>query len=869
MRRYVSFLFCVSYWQSRVYLLLVLVCLTLAGLGEMPQSSAGWVLPIPQPIYAPLKKKLTKGDRRRRERLRRRKQQRNAIYQAVANHNAALTWQVPLLRTLFLGLGFLIIEPKWFFLSAVPYLVWLLQLFSIRYPLVGQQPEYKAAKSFGRLIETTLILAISSFFLWQSALYLFGLTSSNAVLGAAGVVSVSGGSSKVSLETMTDSRGNKYLKARLSGSFELSVEASDSFRRRLLIIFLRLLEDPDYKRGSRPTRDGRTPFVTGPAISEAYSVQKSKISRWERYWLDGDWRRLLSERAPDVLTLELQDQIVATFAKFPWWGLSQVHHYLNQQEIKVSHRQVRQAAEESGFLKLRQELRKKYVISPENFRPRDECLVQQLLKTNQQLIEQLEKGDSLPQQLEIEIGELNQLANELAIQPVPLLRALPFMLRVQQLLFGSWEMITDEAVCCIYCGSCNVCRKSRKPRIKTYTDDSGQIQQVEVYRYYCRNPECDKGSFTNLPPNLLPHSPYTFTRHMLAVQLYGWVGGNYRRSAQALGVSSVTVYRWVSAFGDQLLPVAALFGVIRCSGAIGVDEKFVLVPKNNKPKSKMSRWMYLYVAVDCYTYDLLHIQLYRYRNEASARAFLLELRAKGYKPKVVVTDLWEKYNSLISEIFPHATHQECIFHALKALQKKIKDVYGSDYKENSPEAVDLKQKIYRIFDARTKRTALKRYQEVINLRKEYVEQNRESEAIFTFLETHWPRLIPAIESQIIPRTNNTAELVIRRFDQHYQNFCGFDNFESAKQYVAVFEKLYRFTPFSQDAQPHLRGRCPLEVAGYDVSQMPMATICAGLSPQWSSKTSDESDEGSPEVGLEALSVFQGVVETAEDLVPSL
>ena len=595
-------------------------------------------------------------------------------------------------------------------------------------------------------------------------------------------------------------------------------------------------------------------------------MQKSKISRWERYWCKADWRRLLSERAVEVLTLELKDQSVKTLAKCPWWGLEKVHHHLNQQGIKVSHRQVRQAAEESGFLKLRQELRKKYVISPENFRPRDECLVQQLLQTNKQLIEQLETSNSLPQQLEIEISELNQLANELAIQAALPPRTLPFMLRVQKLLFGSWEMITDEAVCCIYCGSCEVCRKSRKPRIKKYIDENDQIHEVEVYRYYCRNPECDKGSFTNLPPNLVPYSPYTLTRHQLAIQLYGWVGGNYRRCGSALGVSSVTVYRWVSAFGVQLLPIGALFGVIRCTGAIGIDEKFVLVPKNDKPKSKMSRWMYLYVAVDCYTYDLLHIQLYRYRNEASARAFLLELRAKGYKPKVVVTDLWEKYDSLIAEIFPHATHQECIFHALKALQKKIKDVYGSDYKESSPEAVLLKQKIYRIFDARTKRTALKRYHEVINWREEYVEQNSSSEVIFTFLEEHWKRLIPAIESQIIPRTNNTAELVIRRFDQHYQNFCGFENIESARLYVAVFEKLYRFTPFSQDAQAHLRGRCPLEVAGLDVSQMSMKAICRGLSPQWPSETSDSANV---KIALEAVLTTSEVVETAHSLVPSL
>jgi hypothetical protein len=38
---------------------------------------------------------------------------------------------------------------------------------------------------------------------------------------------------------------------------------------------------------------------------------------------------------------------------------------------------------------------------------------------------------------------------------------------------------------------------------------------------------------------------------------------------------------------------------------------------------------------------------------------------------------------------------------------------------------------------------------------------------------------------------------IWRFDQHYQNFCGFDTLETAQQYLGVFEKVYRFTPFPQ------------------------------------------------------------------------
>jgi len=70
-------------------------------------------------------------------------------------------------------------------------------------------------------------------------------------------------------------------------------------------------------------------------------------------------------------------------------------------------------------------------------------------------------------------------------------------------------------------------------------------------------------------------------------------------------------------------------------------------------------------------------------------------------------------------------------------------------------------------------------------------------AVFATLEAHWPTLINGIESDLIPRTNNTVELVIRRFDQHYQNMCGFESVETASVFLGVFEKVYRFTPFSR------------------------------------------------------------------------
>ena len=84
------------------------------------------------------------------------------------------------------------------------------------------------------------------------------------------------------------------------------------------------------------------------------------------------------------------------------------------------------------------------------------------------------------------------------------------------------------------------------------------------------------------------------------------------------------------------------------------------------------------------------------------------------------------------------------------------------------------------------------------------------------------------------------ELVIRRFDQHYQSFCGFESIETARRFLAVFEMVYRFTPFAKynkkdkERPPDQRigGKCPLELAGYEVHKLPIAQICRGQLLGW-------------------------------------
>ena len=521
-----------------------------------------------------------------------------------------------------------------------------------------------------------------------------------------------------------------------------------------------------------------------------------------------------------------------------------MYQHLRQQGVAVTEPQVQQAVQHSGWQRLQQTLSTRYDLRGPVLALRDGWLVGQLLGQVRELLGRLEAGQPLPAEVRTTLADLTTLASAAGAPPSPV-KALPWLLRVAQVLWGDWQAVTDGPVRCPACGSDQVGRKSAQPRQKQYYDATGQVCTVAVYRYYCRNLQCDQGSFTNLPPGLLPYSRYRTETHLLAVQRYAWGYSTYRRTGAALGVASLTAWRWVNAWGYDLLPVAALFGLVKSSGVVGVDEKYVLVPKNDKPAGKMRRWMYVYLAVDVWTYDLLHIAIYPNNDQDSAEAFLLALRAKGYHPQVVVTDLRQDYGLVIAQVFPQAAHHECLFHALQQAQQHVKAAYGPDYAQQYPAAVQLKQQIYRIFDADTLTLATERYTAVLARRQDDVQARPEAGVIFDFLERHWPRLANSIGSSLIPATNNTVERVIGRFDQHYQNFCGFESIADAQRYLAVFEKLYRFTPFSPDAQPTIRGKCPLQLAGYDISQLPMTTLCAGLSIVWPVQTQEAARVPSP------------------------
>lgn len=804
---------------------LVLVSiLTLALLGQMPDSQAGWLTTPARLPGLPTPKPCRKGQDSPLSVL---------VRLRSLGRYMVRSWHQALLRSLLLAVLWSVSGRQGpVLLVGWPWLLWLWQAVAAGWPELWQWPAWRGGR----------------WLLWQGQRLLWvgylGLAlrqvrpvagEESAFWGPAQGLLLGLGCQYCDQEgswvEVTRQEDGSY-EATLCGHFSLRVAGDDPFRTRLLMLFLRGLDAPGQRRGSRRTREGRMPFVRQQQLSAWFHLPQPDISRIEGYWQRGAWPELLGQGTPEILTPELIRRVVSVCATFPHWKQEAVYRHLQGQGVAISRRQVRQAWEQSGWSVLCQELERRYHWTPETFRLHEAWLVQELLGQVQRLEECLETGQAPPAEERVTLADLQALLTEVGIELQPPLKALPWLLQVERVIFGQWQAVEDDTIRCPDCGSSHIVRKSRKPRLKRFYDAEGNLQELAVYRYYCRNQGCSRGSFTHFPPGLVPYSRHRLEVHLLAVQAYAWSYSTYRRVGEALQISEMTVYRWVSAWGYQLLPMAALFGVVRSSGVVGVDEKYVLVPKNDKPEGKMRRWMYVYLAVDVYTYDLLHIAIYPHNTRSSAHAFLLALRAKGYHPQVVVTDLRRDYGPVIAQVFPRAQHHECLFHAEQEISRYLRETLGHDYAQQHPEAEQVRAEVVQVFQVQTKRMAENRYQALLARREAVTQVEPTLVWLFEFLEQHWPHLVNSVENDLIPATNNATEMVIRRFDQHYQNFCGFESIESAQLYLGVFEKLYRFTPFSEDARPKIRGKSPLQLAGYDLSRMPMPWLCQGYSLEW-------------------------------------
>lgn len=751
----------------------------------------------------------------------RRRRYRRSLTRVLGLRGGVLCCRLALMATLLLWSGWTASYPRAWALLSLPALDFLFASLPLLRPDVLKAPVYPyLVRGAGDLYRGTLI-----------ALFLAGLSLEDSNIWAMVIGGTVRSADGATAQGWIDEDGTWHLE--MEGHTIIGYKPRNAFEERILLVLLRQIRTPE----STPKR----PFLRQEWLAGWYDTHQEHISRWQKYAREDGLEKLKGEHEGWVVTPEIQQAITNIWYPNFWLSASKVRerllaagHIASPDDISVPN--IHYVAQKTGFAEVRRVLREMFRFSADGPVWRDDVLINRVFELNEQLMTLLQEENKLTPQLTLEADALRE---GLHVPPPRPKKRLPCAYQLQHALFGQWEEVDDGSIRCPHCGSQLVSRKENEPRRKKYHDPvTREWREAEGYRCYCYNPDCERETFTTYPDGVRLHSTWTVDMVIWGVMVYMGMRTTYRLAAKAVGVSHATLWRWAMEVGDQALPVAALFGIVHSSGIVGVDEKWVLVPKNDKPAGKRKRWMYVYMAVDVHTYDLLHIDIYPYNGKKEARAFLQALKAKGYRPQVILTDMNQDYSEPIATVFPDATHHECVFHALQWAQRLIKDVYGNDYATDYPEAVALKKKLYKIFDAKSKKTVDKRYREVMALQEQYTAQLPDSQRIFDFLERHYPKLVNAIENPLTPLTNNTVELVNRRFDQHYQNMCGFNGIETARKYVHLFELTYRFTPFAKDNRPvegrelDIRGKCPLELAGYDISQMPIARVLRGQLLGW-------------------------------------
>lgn len=271
---------------------------------------------------------------------------------------------------------------------------------------------------------------------------------------------------------------------------------------------------------------------------------------------------------------------------------------------------------------------------------------------------------------------------------------------------------------------------------------------------------------------------------------------------QFWGVHKTPVMRWLAPLAQINWRAVVRQGRRYFSGSVAVDEKWVKIA---------GVWWYLFAAVDHVSGMPLHVALLPANSGAYCQLFLLQLKQLGYYPKVIVTDGWDAYVTAMAQVFPHAQHLLCRFHALHAAFRRLK-VALADWSERHVWVCTLRQ-VFCSNDKRTVRRRLRKLQQQAS--------DTPVAGVITRLSDKLPLLLPAVGSTFRPTTSNAVEHFFAAFERFYRQKGPFQSKASADKHLALFLLGYVFSVRSAEAKHEHQGLCPLQRAGYRVAQVPL------------------------------------------------
>jgi len=203
---------------------------------------------------------------------------------------------------------------------------------------------------------------------------------------------------------------------------------------------------------------------------------------------------------------------------------------------------------------------------------------------------------------------------------------------------------------------------------------------------------------------------------------------------------------------------------------------------------------------------------------------------KATTPRHLNSDLRQDIGSVIPQVFPSAIHHHRMYlpRSARCPETRQKTYTAPSTFKTTPKAQQLKQLIYNIFDTPVPFRSALPLPASPRLKDAYTQTTPASTVIFDFLVLHWPKLVmPSAVIKFLPRTT-PRNLSSAALTNTIKTSAASNPLNKRQRYLGVFEKVYRFTPFFSRCPARIRGKSPLQLAGYDTSHLPMAVICSGL-----------------------------------------
>ncbi len=236
-----------------------------------------------------------------------------------------------------------------------------------------------------------------------------------------------------------------------------------------------------------------------------------------------------------------------------------------------------------------------------------------------------------------------------------------------------------------------------------------------------------------------------------------------------------------------------------------IDEKWIKI---------RNRWCYVFTAVGATVGDLLAVELFFHKDKQAMRTFLYQLKAFGFRPESITTDLLMGYESVVKKVFPDCLFMQCVLHAGRDAKRIVRTTLPAEEDEEWKKR--LTKRIGTLFKSKNIKQAKKRYFKIMRLRDQAPDA---VSGVFDMLEKYYPKLRLSLLRKDIPSTTNPVERAIGEFEERYQLTKGFTSFFYAQFFIKAYQIYYRLRKISFG---RFQGKSRLELKGNPAGKLSFA-----------------------------------------------